>query len=99
MLPLPPMSPRPGSCVVASDSQVACEVGHEVVILHLEEGLYYGLNEVGARIWQLIQQPRSLEEIADAIAAEFEVEPAQCLDDVRELVLDLARHQLATVSE
>lgn len=68
-------------------------------MLHLDQGIYYGLNAVGARVWQLLQEPRMLDEIVQRLVAEFEVSREQCLEDVRELVSDLRRHELVTVTE
>jgi hypothetical protein len=93
------MLPHAESRVVATDRQVACEVGGEAVILHLDEGVYYGLNEVGARVWQLVQKPLTVAEIVDAIVAEYEVERAQCQRDVQELVAGLAEHKLVIISD
>jgi hypothetical protein len=86
------------SRVAVSNRQVACEVGGEMVILHLDEGLYYSLNEVGACIWQLVQEPRSVDELVEAITAKFEVERDQCLADILALLTDLAAHRLVTIS-
>jgi len=84
--------------VAASSRQVACEVGGEMGILHLDDGLYYSLNEVGACIWQLVQEPRYVDELVEAITAKFDVERDQCLADIQALVVDLAEHQLVTLS-
>jgi hypothetical protein len=94
-----PMLPRAESRVVATDRQVACQVGGEAVILHLDEGVYYGLNEVGASVWQLVQEELTVAEIVDAIVAEYEVDRAQCLGDIQELVAGLAEHKLVIVSD
>ena len=93
------MLPRAESRVVATDRQVACQVGGEAVILHLDEGVYYGLNEVGARVWQLVQEELTVAEIVDAIVAEYGVDRAQCLGDIQELVAGLAEHKLVIVSD
>ncbi len=93
------MLPRPESRVVATDRQVACEVGGEAVILHLEQGVYYGLNEVGARVWQLVQEPLTVDQIVDAILAEYDVDRTECLSDVRALVEGLAEHHLVVVTD
>ena len=52
------------STVVAAKDQVSSDLGGEVAILDLAGGVYYGLDEVGARIWELIQQPIVVEEYA-----------------------------------
>ena len=93
------MLPRPESRVVATDRQVACEIGAEAVILHLDDGIYYGLNEVGARVWQLVQEPLTVREIVDVIVGEYEVDRAQCLSDVQALVEGLVEHHLVVVSD
>ena len=51
------------SIVVASQEQVSCDLAEEVAILDVTSGIYYGLNTVGARIWQLVQEPRMVSEL------------------------------------
>ena len=53
--------------VIVSGSQISCKLAEESVILQLEEGMYYGLNSVGARIWELVQEPRTVREIRDLL--------------------------------
>ena len=86
-----------GTTVVASRDQVSRDVGDEAVILGLGAGMYYGLNPVGARVWSLIQEPRQVGEVCDAIAAEYDVEPAECERDVVKLLGRLADEQLIEV--
>jgi hypothetical protein len=85
------------STVVASGSQMSREVGDETVILSFDEGTYYGLNEVGTRIWALIQEPRSVAEVCTAISEEYDVERERCEADVLELLRNLAREELVEV--
>ncbi len=94
-----PELPPASAVVVATDRQVGCEVGGEAVVLHLDQGVYYGLNPVGARVWQLVQKPCAIDSIVERVTAEFDVEPEQCLLDVRELVVALRERSLVTVSE
>lgn len=69
--------------VVASDRQISCEVGEEAVLLSMEDGEYYGLNAVGAVIWRLLQEPRSVAAIRDRLLDEFvDVDPATCETEV-----------------
>jgi hypothetical protein len=77
-----------------SDQQVFTTVGGEAVVLGLRDGVYYGLDSVGARIWALLVVPRRVSEIVDAIVAEFEVTPQQCERDVLALLTDLATRDL-----
>ncbi len=86
------------SSVVATSEQASSELGGEAVILNLKSGLYYGLNPVGASIWNLLQQPRTVSEIRDAILAEYSIEPQQCESDLLELLQQLEAQGLISVS-
>lgn len=77
------------SRVVASRQQTSTEVDGEVVILNFDQGMYYGLDTVGAFVWKLLAKPREVEELRDAIVDEFDVPPDVCEGDLRELLVDL----------
>jgi Coenzyme PQQ synthesis protein D (PqqD) len=65
--------------VLASPQQVSCDVADEAVLLSMRDGEYYGLNEVAASIWRLIQQPRTVREIREALLEEYsEIDIAEC---------------------
>jgi hypothetical protein len=70
------------SVVVASKDQVSCELGGEAAVLNTKTGVYYGLDPVGARIWQLVQQPRRVGELGQQLRAEYDVDSERCLSDV-----------------
>jgi hypothetical protein len=86
------------SIVVAAKEQVSSDLAGEAVILDFKSGVYYGLNEVGARIWNLIQQPKTVSEIRDAIVAEYEIEPELCDRDLKALLQQLEASGLIEVS-
>jgi hypothetical protein len=79
-----------GSTVVSAKDQVSSDLGGEVAILDLKAGVYYGLDAVGARIWSLIQEPRTVNEIRDILLEEYEVEPERCERDLLVLLQRLA---------
>ena len=87
------------SIVVAADHQTSAQVDGESVVLDLEEGVYYGLDPVGARIWDEIQEPTSVDEIVTAITAEYDVGRDRCLEDTLALVHDLEEKDLVIVRE
>jgi hypothetical protein len=86
------------SIVVASKDQISSDLAGEAVILNLKSGVYFGLNEVGAKIWTLIQQPRAVRDLRDALLAEYEVEPDVCNRDLLQLLQDLKVADLIEVS-
>jgi coenzyme PQQ synthesis protein D (PqqD) len=87
------------STVVAVPNQVSSSLGDEAVILELTQGVYYGLNEVGARIWELLQQPRRVGEIRDLILDEYEVAPQTATRDLLALLAELAERGLIEVHD
>ena len=87
------------SVVVAVPNQVSSSLGDEAVILELSRGIYYGLNEVGARIWSLLKEPRPAGEIRDAIVDEYDVEPATASRDVIVLLSELLERGLIEVRD
>ena len=57
-------------------------MGDEVVVLDLNSGTYYGLDELGTKIWTLIEQPTSLHTIRETIVSEYEVDVETCNRDI-----------------
>lgn len=76
------MKLSPDSVVVVSKDQMASDVAGETVILGLTAGRYYGLDAVGARVWQLIQAPVTVSDVRNTIVAEYDVEPRRCEADL-----------------
>jgi hypothetical protein len=74
------------SIVVATSDQVSCPLGEESAILNLKNSVYYGVNPVGARVWNLLQRPKTVSEIRDALLHEYEVEPGRCERDLIDLL-------------
>jgi hypothetical protein len=68
--------------VVASKRNVSCALGDEAAILDMRSGKYYGLNPLGASIWKLLDQPKTVGELRAAILKEYEVDPAKCESDL-----------------
>jgi hypothetical protein len=84
---------------VAAARQVSSQLGDETVILQLDDGVYYGLDPVGTRIWALLHEPRSVAEIRDRIIEEYEVDPERCERDLVRLLEDLLGRRLIELSE
>jgi hypothetical protein len=85
------------STLQAVETQVSADLGHETVILHLESGVYFGLDKVGTRVWNLLAEPRTVSELRDAIVARFEVEPGPCEADLLRLLAQLLEKGLVRV--
>jgi len=75
--------------VVVSPDQVSTSVGEEAVILGAQAGQYFGLSEVGARIWALLQTAQPVTELCAQICAEYDVQADTCERDVIALLEEL----------
>ena len=84
--------------VVAAREQVSCDFGGEAAILNLKNGIYYGLDPVGTRIWNLIQQPRTFRELRNILISEYDVDAARLESDMLDLLSRLAGNQLVEIS-
>ena len=80
-----------------SDDVLFQDIGGEAVLLDLASERYFGLNEVGTRIWQLIETAPPLHEVHDALCEEFDAEAHRIERDLLALVGALADAGLVTV--
>ena len=87
----------PSSVVKASSGQISTDLGGEVVILTLESGRYYSLNEVGTRIWELIQEPKPVDSIIVSLLEEYDVDSELCESDVFAILKELASEGLLDI--
>ena len=87
------------SIVVASPEQVSCPLGDESAILNLKNSVYYGVDPVGTRVWNLLKQPRKVADLRDTIVDEYEVDSDRCGRDVLELLEKMRGEGLIEVRE
>ena len=76
---------------------VARMVGDEVVILNLDAGTYFGLDAVGARIWELIGEGLTLSSVCDRMQNEYDTPRDVLEQDVSELIKALREENLVAV--
>jgi hypothetical protein len=74
-------------------------VGEDAFLLNTQTNKYYGLEKVGARLWQLLNEGKSLKEAHQIILSEYEVDPAQLMQDILELLEHLREHGLVEIVE
>jgi hypothetical protein len=86
------------SVVSAVKQQASCDLAGEAVILNLKDGVYYGLNSVGARVWTLLEQPRSVAALHALLLDEYDIDPDVCRQQLTSLLTDLATHGLLEVA-
>lgn len=85
------------STVTIASEVVSCDLVDEAAILNMKDGVYYGLNPVGAKIWNLIQKPIQVSDILEVLIDEYDVEKDVCQTDLMELLEQLLEKELVKV--
>jgi hypothetical protein len=81
----------------ATPGVLASRVGEEVALLHLERGIYFGLNATSAGLWERLQRPTSTGELLAWLLAEYEVGEEQGWADLQRLLKHLQEAGLVEV--
>ncbi len=88
------------SCIVsASSDSIFRKLADEAIILNMKTNAYCGLNEVGARIWELLEEPKSIKVIQDTLLEEYEVEIDQCRNELLTLLQGFLDNELIDVED
>lgn len=74
---------------VKKPSAVSTKIGEELVVLEINTGVYYSLNESGIQIWEILSEPASLSEIISLFGEVYDIPGDEGLDSIRNLIADL----------
>ena len=69
----------------------------EKVMMNLDKGQYFIMNEVGSRIWEIIETPLSVKEVISKLREEYEVDEETCTETVLEFLESLNKDELIEV--
>ena len=88
---------RDESRIAVSANQVSCDLAGEAAILNLKNSVYYGLDPVGASVWNLIQEPKTFAEIRRVLLGIYEVDSSQLESDLQALLGQLSEQGLIDI--
>ena len=88
----PPLFMRNASTLFTS-------VGDDIVALSVQKGQCYGMEQVTATVWNLLERPIGIDEIATKVSEVYDVETDQCRADIEQLVAQLKDEGLVTIVE
>lgn len=80
-----------------SSGLIEAEVEGELIALHVDKGTCYGFNVTATRVWQLLEQPKSLAELCETLTGEYSVESDACEREVLALLKDLESDGLVEI--
>lgn len=77
-----------------SDQAIANRVGDEMVVLHLANGTYFGLDSIGALLWEGLQTGASASTVCNQILERYEIDRETAENDLRQFLRELASSDL-----
>ena len=86
------------STIKRNPELVSSDVDGEKVMMSIESGEYFGLDSVGSRIWELIENPIQVNKLIELLLDEFEVEKEQCKEDTIDFLDQLFEKRLIIIS-
>jgi hypothetical protein len=93
----PPVLLTDDTRVVLSPQQLSCDLAGEAAIVNLTTGVYFGVDTVGARVWNLMREETTFGELRASIAAVYAVQPDRLELDLRAFLHQLADHGLIEI--
>ena len=84
--PEPDMAVALDSRVSRNEAIVFTDLDDTIVMMDVDEGQYYELDPIGARVWNLLETSRPAADLCDVLAAEFDVDSDTCRHDILEFL-------------
>lgn len=79
---------------------LSSKIDEEVILMSLKGEYYFGLDPVGSRIWELLdQQPSTIDELVQLLVDEYEVDEPTCRNDAQKFIDDMSEKKLIHVVE
>ena len=89
------MSEQENNCAIKVAKGVRETVNHDgVVLLDIEQGLCFSLNPIGTKIWAMVKEGRSPDEITDVLQQEFCLPRSQVVEDVSDFLKQMEEMRL-----
>lgn len=85
------------STICVAKGQVSRKLADEAAILKIVSGVFYGLDAIGATIWQMMQTPVQVSHIHERLLDEYDVDAHTCERDLLQLLRELAREDLIEI--
>ncbi len=85
--------------IIISPDVLTQEVSGEMVLLDLSSEQYLGLNEVGTKVWQLLQDGKDLTIVSEILQQEYDVDADLLQSDLNQLISDMHKAGLVEIKE
>lgn len=82
------------SRIQRSSEPMQAQLDDELVMMSVERGSYYGLDPVGSKIWELLEEPMTVRELIDQLMEIYDVDAATCEKETLEFLASMQEEQL-----
>lgn len=79
-----------------SDEVIASKMDDEVVMMSVEQGMYFGLDPIAADIWDVLESKKTVKEIIEAMVKKYDVDKATCKKDVLQFLRQMQKNNLVS---
>jgi len=76
------------SVIVRKNNLLHHEIDNDLVVVSIERGMYFGIEEIGKRIWSLIKTPQSISAICEILVQEYQIDYQVCQRDVIDFLIE-----------
>ena len=80
-----------------SPNHLYSEIGSEAVILDLQSGVYYGLNDTGNQIWHWLSTPKTMSQLHKLLLDEYDVPVEEAISDLQILLEEMVNTGLIEI--
>ena len=88
---------NPTTIVRRTQVMMSADLGEETVMMDIEKGHYYRLDEVGSRIWALVERPVSIRHLCEQLVSEYEIPLERCEQEVLDFLDSLVYHDIVEI--
>ncbi|MBN1824246.1 MAG: PqqD family protein [Endomicrobiales bacterium] len=73
------------------------KVDDEAVILGMDDNSYYSINDIGTRMWELLNEGKTQKDIIEVVSAEYDVDPSRVRKDLGAFIRELKKEKLVNI--
>ncbi len=94
----PPAPIKDQTFIARSSALKVATLQDEIVMMHVETGRYYNLDEIGSDIWRRLESPRTFGDLVNLLVVDYDAERAVIAEDVRKLLSIMAEYEVVTLT-
>lgn len=82
------------ACIARADNLIFTDLDDETILMSIDQGAYYGMEQTARRIWELLESPRIISDLCSRLSEEYRVEPALCEPEIISFLEELREEGL-----